>query len=142
MNKKIILSVIVFAAVCLISIFCFAEQGNTANTIDLKGEITNSIDKTRNTAGNVTNGIVGATNMMINGNMGRTMNNMTTNNNNNNNNSNYNTTRTSVNDGYYAGGQMDTTTWLWMILAIVAIIIVAAVWYYALQGTNNRHDND
>lgn len=141
MNKKIILSVIVFAAVCLISIFCFAEQGNTANTIDLKGEITNSIDKTRNTAGNVTNGIVGATNMMINGNMGRTMNNMTTNNNNNNNN-NYNTTRTSVNDGYYAGGQMDTTTWLWMILAIVAIIIVAAVWYYALQGTNNRHDND
>ena len=141
MNKKIILSVIVFAAVCLISIFCFAEQGNTANTIDLKGEITNSIDKTRNTAGNVTNGIVGATNMMINGNMGRTMNNMTTNNNNNNNN-NYNTTRTSVNDGYYAGGQMDTTTWLWMILAIVAIIIVAAVWYYALQGINNRHDND
>ena len=141
MNKKIILSVIVFAAVCLISIFCFAEQGNTTNTIDLKGEITNSIDKTRNTAGNVTNGIVGATNMMINGNMGRTMNNMTTNNNNNNNN-NYNTTRTSVNDGYYAGGQMDTTTWLWMILAIVAIIIVAAVWYYALQGTNNRHDND
>ena len=153
MNKKIILSAIVFLIISTLSIFCFAEASNntnTSNTVDLKGEITESLDKTRNTAGNVTNGVVsGAESVMntvtngINDMTGMdngtdNNNNATASNNNDNattNNGSYNTTRTGVGDAYYgAGNQMDTTTWLWMILAIVAVIIVGAVWYYAMQG--------
>lgn len=156
MNKKIILSAIVFLIISTLSIFCFAEASNntnTSNTVDLKGEITESLDKTRNTATNVTNGVVSGAgsvmNTVTNGINDMTgMNNGTNNRatmnttNTNNNNGNYNTTRTAVGDAYYAGGnQMDTTTWLWLILAIVAIIIVGAVWYYAMQGTNNRNSD-
>lgn len=158
MNKKIIFATIIFFIISTLSIFCFAEANNntnTSNTVDLKGEITESLDKTRNTATNVTNGVVSGTESVINtvtngiNNM-TGMNNNTDNKNNTNNmnvttnnNGNYNTTRTAIDEAYYrTGNQMDTTTWLWLILAIVAIIIVGAVWYYAMQGTNNRNDND
>lgn len=156
MNKKIIFATIVFFIISTLSILCFAEASNntnTSNTVDLKGEITESLDKTRNTASNLTNGVVSGASSVMNtvtngindmtGMNNGTNNNATTMNttNTNNNNGNYNTTRTAVDDAYYgAGNQMDTTTWLWMILAIVAVIIVGAVWYYAMQGVNDRND--
>lgn len=157
MNKKIILAAIVFFIISTLSILCFAEASNntnTSNTVDLKGEITQSLDKTRNTTSNVTNGVVSGVGSVMNtvtngidnitgmNNGTDNKNNSTTNNNNAiTNNGSYNTTRTGVGDAYYgAGNQMDTTTWLWMILAIVAVIIVGAVWYYAMQGVNDRND--
>ena len=69
MNKKIILAAIVFFIISTLSIFCFAEASNntnTSNTVDLKGEITKSLDKTRNTAGNVTNGVVSGAESVMN----------------------------------------------------------------------------
>ena len=68
MNKKIILAAIVFFIISTLSIFCFAEASNntnTSNTVDLKGEITESLDKTRNTASNVTNGVVSGAGLPI-----------------------------------------------------------------------------
>ena len=37
---------------------------------------------------------------------------------------------------------MSSSAWTWIILAIAAIAIIAAVWYYSMQFTNNRHDDD
>ena len=156
MSKKTILTTVIFLIICLFSTVCFASAQNVMDTmknstVELKDEITQSIDKTQNSTRNVTqnvmNGAENAMNTM--GNMmdtNRTDNNNNTNNdnnndNNNNNTGNYNTTRTAVNDGYFAGTGMDTTTWLWMILAIAAIIIIAAVWYYAMQGVHDDNEH-
>lgn len=130
MKRKMIFSAIVFGVVIILGTLCFANTTNNTNTVDLKGEITESLDKTRNMTKNVTNDVVSGTNEITN------MKGI------NDNNGDYNTTRTSVDNAYYTGNTMNTTTWLWMILAIVAIIIVAAVWYYAMQGTNNRNNDD
>ena len=68
MNKKIILAAIIFFVISTLSIFCFAEASNNTNgnTVDLKGEITQSLDKTRNTATNVTNGVVSGAGSVMN----------------------------------------------------------------------------
>lgn len=141
MNRKVILASIIFLIVCLFSSICLANTKNVMDdakntTVNLKDEITNSIDKTENNTRNVTQ------NIMTPGQTGNTIrnNNNNDNNDNNNNNNGYNTTRTAVNDQYFAGTGMNTATWLWIILAIAAIIIIAAVWYYAMQG--NHIDND
>lgn len=154
MSKKTILTTVIFLVICLFGTVCFASAQNVMDTmknstVELKDEITQSIDKTQNSTRNVTqnvmNGAGNAMNTM--GNMmdtNRTDNNNNRNNDNNNNNNNagnYNTTRTAVNDGYFAGTGMDTTTWLWMILAIAAIIIIAAVWYYAMQGVHDDNEH-
>lgn len=143
MNRKVIITSIIFVIVCLFSSICFANTENMMDaakntTVNLKGEITNSIDKTENSTRNITQNIMTKGGQMVNG-AGNMISNMTGNNKNdttNNNDTRYNTTRTAVDDAYFGTAGMDTTTWLWIILAIAAIIIVAAVWYYALQETH------
>ena len=142
MNRKVIITSIIFVIVCLFSSICFANTENMMDaakntTVNLKGEITNSIDKTENSTRNITQNIMTKGGQMVNG-AGNMISNMTGNNNNDttNNNDRYNTTRTAVDDAYFGTVGMDTTTWLWIILAIAAIIIVAAVWYYAIQETH------
>ena len=135
MSKKIIIISTIFVIVCLFTSICFANTENMMDaakntTVDLKDEITKSIDKTENSTRNVTQDMMTKGEQMKNSTKNM-INNMT-----GNNNSGYNTTRTAVDDAYFGTAGMDTTTWLWMILAIAAIIIVAAVWYYAIQETH------
>ena len=154
MNKKVIVTSIIFIIVCLFSSICFANTENVMDaakntTVNLRDEITNSIDKTENSTRNVTQDVMTKGGQMMNS-AGNMINNMTGNNNDNNTNNNkngttnnnagYNTTRTAVDDAYFGTAGMDTTTWLWIILAIAAIIIIAAVWYYAMQGTHIDED--
>lgn len=56
----------------------------------------------------------------------------------------YVATRTTT-DGTGTTSDMNTndpTTWVWVIVAIAGVVIVALVWYYAVQNTTNRHDDD
>ena len=138
MSRKIIIISTIFVIVGLFTSICFANTENMMDaakntTVDLKDEITKSIDKTENTTRNVTQDMMTKGDQMMNSTKNM-INNMTGNNNNNN--VGYNTTRTAVDDAYFGTTGMDTTTWLWIILAISAIIIVAAVWYYAIQETH------
>ncbi len=152
MNKTICTISVIFVSIILIlSGICFAEA---SNTVDLKSEIKDSMDRTRESVGNVTNGIVSGSENMVNSitngvdNIGNDMNNMIDNdmsytrnmsNSNLNNMGNYNTTRNAVGENYNTD-QMNTNTWIWIILAIAGIIIAGTVWYYSMQG--DQRDNN
>ena len=137
MSRKIIIISTIFVIVCSFTSICFANTENMMDaakntTVDLKDEITKSIDKTENSTRNVTKDAMTKGSQMMNSTKNM-INNMTGNNDNT---ARYNTTRTAVDDAYFGTGGMDTTTWLWIILAVAAIIIIAAVWYYAIQETH------
>ena len=127
MKQKTLIAII---SIIFLSFFvgtCFADS------MDLKAEMNNSLDKSKKSIENVTNDVFSGNNMM------NEQNNSTNNNDNNNNTNNYNATRTSIDQGYYNIGGMNTTAWVWTIVAIASIIVIAVVWYYAMQGTN--HDD-
>ena len=89
MNKKVIITSIIFIMVCLFSSICFANTENVMDaakntTVNLRDEITNSIDKTENSTRNVTQDVMTKGGQMMNS-AGNMINNMTGNNENNDN---------------------------------------------------------
>ena len=153
MNKKILLSVILFTAFVFSINYVFAANNiaqDAANmTQDATNAVTDSINKTGNTMQNAGNAVMDAANNVIDGTAGaiNTMTedrntNTTPDNNNNmstgNNNGNYSTTRTSA-EGTLLG--MNATTWTWIIMGLVAIAIIALVWYYSMQTTDSHYED-
>lgn len=138
MAKKIFISLAIIILSLCCSVCFAADDGSNVN---LGEEITESLDKTGESARNVADDAMnGVDNMTRDDNTSSgTSNNRSRNSNTITNNNvatqDYNAVRTSVDDA--ATGNMSTTTWIWIILAVAAIIIVAMVWYYAVQNNND-----
>ena len=150
MSKKFLTAILLFTAILLISVSCFAT-----NT-DLGTEMQDSADKTgetmqnagegiRNVAGDIGNGVQGMAEGIGNGirdtaeGIGNGFQDMfdgddantTTG-------GTYNATRTSADVTGTTG--ITNTAWIWLILGITGIVIVALTWYYVSQdnGSNRR----
>ena len=161
-------SLIISLTIIILSLCCgisFAVENNS-NSTDLGNEITQSMNKTGDSIGNVSNavfsvnmvenakntitdGVSSITNMMTNGmdSVNNTINKDMRNEENGmrkeeqynvtrENYGNYNTTRTTT-EGNIANNNMSTTTWMWIILVVASIVIIAAIWFYATQDNND-----
>ena len=142
MKNKAIISIAIFVIISLVATICFADD----NTVNLKDQINNSLNKTENTTQNIVNDAKQAGNEVMQGakdagNMVKDGFDKTGNMINNTVQSGYNTTRTSVGEAYNNDGFMSSTTWMWVIVGVASVIIIAAIWYYAIQESNT-HSND
>ena len=141
MYKKTLLGLILFIGLAFSFNFCFAADG-----------VNNMMNHVQNAASDTGNAIEGAakdvsnTSKNVTGGIANTMGNMTRNGsvdrNGNGNGNGYNTTRVATDTtGNNLMGMTDTT-WTWLIVGITAIAIIALIWYYSMQFTNNRDNDD
>lgn len=141
MNKKFFVSL----AIILFSIFSFSiclandgksGMGTAANDVrNFVGGVEDTVENAARDVSNTSKGVTGGVENDMNRNYASGM----TNSNGmigSNRNSNYTATRTSTNMG------MSQNTWIWLIIGVAAIAIIAVVWYYSMQFTNGRRNNN
>lgn len=142
MNKKIFISLAILLCLVFSFTMCFAANELRQAVDGARNFVGGVENKVEDAAKDVSNASKDATGSIENGMESSTDNKMSTGatTNNNNNNGNYNATRTSNESTTIMG--MTSTGWTWPIIGIAAIAIIAVVWYYSMQFTNNKRNDD
>ena len=140
MNKKFFVSLTVL--LCLVFSFsmCFAANELREAVDGARNFVGGVENKVEDAAKDVSNASKDATGSIENGMNSSIDNKMSSGVTTNNNNENYSATRTS-NDSTKIMG-MTSAGWTWLIIGIAAIAIIAVVWYYSMQFTNNKRNDD
>ena len=135
MLKKFFLFFTIAIALLLFTNFSFATDDFNSGVDNLGNDIKQTVDKTRETIGNIEQGAENAV-----GNMGEKVNEMmhSGDNNKEQDNSGYSAARTATTRSATGITNTNATTWVWIVLAVVGIIIVALTWYYASEKNTNR----
>lgn len=150
MKNKLLICTIIYTIFALFMFNYSFATNNQDNSVNLGNTISESLNKTGESAHNVVNTVsngAGSVGNMVSqgaGNIGNSMqntmnngfNSINTNNGTNNVGNDYTATRTS-DDAQFAG--MNSTSWIWLIMAVVAVVIIGLVWYYAVQNTNTKN---
>lgn len=129
MYKKALLGFILFLSLALTFNFCFAADGMNNMVNDVKNAVGETGNKVEDAAKDISNKSKNVT-----GSVANTMGNMTR--------DEYNATRTSTDATADTFMGMTDTTWTWLIVGVTAIAIVALIWYYSMQFTKTRDDDN
>lgn len=141
MNKKFFLSLAIILFIIFSFSICLATDGKSgmgtaANDVrNFVGGVEDTVENAARDVSNTSKGVTGGAENDMNRNYASGMTNfngMIGSNRNN----NYTATRTSTNIG------MSQNTWTWLIIGVAAIAIIAVVWYYSMQFTNGRRNNN
>ena len=129
MYKKIILGFILFFGLAFTFNFCLAANGVNNIMNHMQNAASDTGNAIEGTAKGISNSSKNAT-----GRVENSMGNMT--------NRGYNATRTATDTTTNNLMGMTDTTWTWLIVGVTAIAIIALIWYYSMQFTNNRDNDD